>query len=496
MADRLIPGNRIAFAFFLAPVCIAFLVSSAQQTAEAKIQKRKLQRMEPIFDTSLVPKPTIFELNVKHTQIIYPEDPGKVLHGDSKIVDLSGEVKRDVLQGQALEEQLDSSVDTVEHEVKATFFVDLRKMAAKYAPDIEWMMESEIQAARLRSASEAARQEKLMQRELKARTPVPDIPSNTEPKKANIKDLASEIAKAAARDKTDSNDSSKQLAQALEQARSAKTPDMPNLIASASQIKTPLQVPASGPLAFPQGSGSLRGFPIPIPSNNSSVEIPELTGKRIPSIQDPQKAVPLKLPGNNPPTKILGPQLSDELVKAKLITPDSKALIAEMKKAQRNAKAMAKEAQTAMDMVLTSLRKIPELRLPANQATTAEAEDSLSTVKWDKWHAHFAELAREPILKCINEAGNPSGADTIEITVYNNHKLKASISKAGVSEFDQAMLRAYSLLDGNAGLQFPDGSRRKSITMQIDNKHTGKGAAKAVKSITTIGDKETIRLRH
>jgi hypothetical protein len=494
LANKLTPEPRLCFSLVLASACIGVFTLECSEPALAKVQKRKLLKMEPIIDTSLVPKPSRFELQVNHTQIIYPDDPDKVLHGDSKIVDLTGEVKNDVLKGQALEEQLDSSVDTVEHDVKATFFVDLRKMAAKYAPDLNWMIESEIQSARLRSANEAERQEKLMQKELKARTPVPDIPSAQSPKNANATDLASAIAKAAAKEKNSSLNASKQLSQALDKANSDKTPDLPKLIAHAPSI--PDSVSGSGPVVSIPGASGLPVSMPAIPSTNSSIVIPEVIANKVPSKQEAQKTNPLKLPLPKHGIPDLRHQLSDELVKASIKKPDTNALVAEMQKAQKKADALAKGAQTAMDMVLTSLKKIPELHFQSTkQPALAEPADTVSVVQWDKWHAHFAELAREPILKYMNSAGNPSGEDTVEITISNTQQLSARIVKPGAHEFDQSMLQAYRTLDGNADLHFPEGSRRKTITFQIDNKHMGKGAPVGVKSKTSIGDQEVLRTK-
>lgn len=493
---KLTKESRFCLSLLLLPVCFSAVYFACSTSADAKILKRKLQRMEPIFDTSLVPKPSKFELQVQHTQIIYPEDPNKVLHGESKIVDLSGEVKNDVLKGQAIEEQLDSTVDTVEHDVKATFFVDLRKMAAKYAPDLNWMIESEIQAARLRSASEAAQQEKKMQKELRARTAVPDIPNQNTPRKGNLKDLASEIARASAQNKSNSQDSSRQLSQALEKAHSDKAPEFPKLLARAAGIPESSQGNGTrGILLGGSGNAPLR-MPA-FPSNNSTVEIPDVNAKKLPTGNSPEKAKPEKLPAPNfPGLPDIGQKLSDELVKAKLKKPDSDALLAEMKKAQRNADKVANQAQTAMDIVLTSLRKLPAMQFSSAQnQTVAEPEDTVSVLEWDKWHTHFAELSHEPILKSMSSAGNPTGFNTVEIAVNNKHELSVRIVKSGNEAFDRAILQAYSSLDGNAELQFPAGSRRKTISFQIDNKHAGRGAPKAVKSTSSIGDKELLHIR-
>jgi hypothetical protein len=356
------------------------------------------------------------------------------------------------------------------------------------------MIESEIQSARLRSANEAERQEKLMQKELKARTPVPDIPSAQSPKNANATDLASAIAKAAAKEKNSSLNASKQLSQALDKANSDKTPDLPKLIAHAPSI--PDSVSGSGPVVSIPGASGLPVSMPAIPSTNSSIVIPEVIANKVPSKQEAQKTNPLKLPLPKHGIPDLRHQLSDELVKASIKKPDTNALVAEMQKAQKKADALAKGAQTAMDMVLTSLKKIPELHFQSTkQPALAEPADTVSVVQWDKWHAHFAELAREPILKYMNSAGNPSGEDTVEITISNTQQLSARIVKPGAHEFDQSMLQAYRTLDGNADLHFPEGSRRKTITFQIDNKHMGKGAPVGVKSKTSIGDQEVLRTK-
>jgi hypothetical protein len=145
-----------------------------------------------------------------------------------------------------------------------------------------------------------------------------------------------------------------------------------------------------------------------------------------------------------------------------------------------------------MDAILTHLRKIPPASMPAANTAVSAQLDSTETIQWDEWHSRFAGLARDPILLAVKKSGNPSGANTIEITVSADKHVTARIVTAGDKKFDQAILQAYQSLNHNPDLAFPAKSRRTSITFLIDNEHKRAGVPSGVDSQTSVGDKEVV----
>jgi hypothetical protein len=145
---------------------------------------------------------------------------------------------------------------------------------------------------------------------------------------------------------------------------------------------------------------------------------------------------------------------------------------------------------------LTHIRRLPSPTVPTESGSAPavdEDTDLKMTILWDAWHAQFADLARDPILKSVGKLNNPSGEDTVEITVTRNHHVFAHLSNPGKNkQFDDAILQSYQSLDGDPRLEYPPGSRRRSITFLIDNEHKEPGAPTAVKSQTTQGDKEVL----
>lgn len=432
---------------------LALIILLAPQDTLARSKKllQYLPPMVPKFDTPEIAQRAPFKIKIKHTDVIFPEDPKVLLHGTTKVVDLSADKNDGMLHGAVSDENQQSTIDTVEHGVKPKFYVDLRKLAAKYAPDIEWMMETEIAAARRRAAGDASRQEKRMERELKARAPqaaAPSLPARVEANPELTRALDAEIAQTKQRKQKEEESAAKQLDSALASAKA--------------------------------GAEKMPGFPsLPF------LMAPEM--KSAPELKTPQ------MPKAN--TSASEKQMAQALVKANLKTPSEAELTAEMERAKKHAQIAVKQAKPAMDMILTSMRQVPSMHFPTAAEAEAEKElDGPESIKWDKWHSHFAELASNPILKAVAAAGNPSGSNTVEITVMPNHHIDVRLTQSGNSEFDKAIVRAYQSLDQNSELAYPAGSRRSAVTFLIDNKHTGLGVPTGVKSQTSI-DTEVLRQR-
>jgi len=634
----------------LLAICVTIVPSAA--FAKATKVKRKMVMQEPIFDTSLVPQPSRFVGHLEHTQIIYPKGSETILHGTNHLVDLSEEEHKDVLRGRIIEEQRQSFLKTREYGIKPQFFIDLRALTAKYAPDIARFMDAELEAAHKRLAAQVAKQEDIMNKKLKSSAQdavMPALPS-TKPLSAQIsKDFNKELARAQqgtldanaatpklnatlnkqqkpqfsmpaipdhnvstlphqlnAKDQpqipqspiNDSNDANKRMAKEIAQAKrdqaqmpaaaasddpfpdpakrpqltapqlpkfnfkfpdlknianNVKLPEIPkeNLLSQAmppakphidlsapripapqpddvldgKRIPTPQpndvlggkRIPAPQPndvlggkrIPTPQPNDVLGGKRIPTPQPNDALagrRIPtqndELNGRRIPTQNDALngRRIPTPLPNNDLSAKLIPPQMPAQTdLHGKLKDPKDAelAMKAEMLRAKNKNLTDISMAQPALHAVLTNLRTEPKLLLPDEQeGLSAVPESAADTIKWDKWHEQFAQLAQQPILSEMQKGGNPAGNNTVRITVFANHRVEVNINQAASSKaFDSAMLKAYQSLSGNPALQYPDGSRRSSVTFLVDNRHDSTDQITAVKSTTSVGDKELLR-RH
>ncbi|MBX9719816.1 MAG: hypothetical protein K2X81_00335 [Candidatus Obscuribacterales bacterium] len=495
---------------------LILLLSAQSQLALAKSKAhRKLipltQMLEPKFDTSLVPQPSHFELGTTYTQIVYPKDPAKILHGESKVVDLSGKIKNDILRGQINEENRISSINTREYGIKPKFFVDLRKMEAKLAPDFAWQMEAQMKDAQRKLAGQVERQEKLMNKELKSRQPIADLPAlplsaNANPDKGKALDAA--IEKAKERERRNLH-SVQPFEDALSRAKANLKTQLliPNKQVSIPTLSEP-QIAASA-VRGGGGGGSGVGGSGKIDSSNAERQMAAELAKAKLTVPLPTTTTALKFPTPDqksvsaipsiPKTNVADPErlMAEQLAKAKLLPSPDEQVKAALMQANTAAQVRLNKAQPLLNAIMTSLRRLPSPDMPTGLSAGKALElDAKTAVEWDAWHAHFAELARDPILKAVNKAGNAAGADTVEITVRRDHHVTVRLSQKANTAFDQAIVAAYQSLDGNPALEFPSGSRRSSVSFLIDNKHADSGTPSVVKSQTSVGDKEIFRLRH
>jgi len=118
-----------------------------------------------------------------------------------------------------------------------------------------------------------------------------------------------------------------------------------------------------------------------------------------------------------------------------------------------------------------------------------------STISWDRWYAGIAKLSEPRLVDALEKHHNPSGSNSILITVWSNRRLTVSLVQGHNTEFDAAILEAYGSLDGKAQLAFPTGSCRQQVSFFIDNKHNIQGAVSSVDSQPFVGDKERQRIK-
>jgi hypothetical protein len=116
---------------------------------------------------------------------------------------------------------------------------------------------------------------------------------------------------------------------------------------------------------------------------------------------------------------------------------------------------------------MATLRGTPELeRIPASGPGGLEI-----TIAWREWHENFAKLAAPKLIDAFDANGNPGGKDAVEITVFPDRRMSVKLVEPSNGDFDGAVLDAYRSLDGNAGLTFPPGSQRSSVTFVEDVSH-------------------------
>lgn len=113
-----------------------------------------------------------------------------------------------------------------------------------------------------------------------------------------------------------------------------------------------------------------------------------------------------------------------------------------------------------------------------------------TALSWDKWYAKMGSIIHDPLLRALDKHGNPSGANTVLVTVWKNHRLSIQVTQPSNAAFDQAVVEAYKSLDNNPAIEFPAGSCRTVVTYFIDNRHATEGTPIGITKQIIKGDKE------
>lgn len=119
-------------------------------------------------------------------------------------------------------------------------------------------------------------------------------------------------------------------------------------------------------------------------------------------------------------------------------------------------------------------------------------KENPNVLSWDEWYKKLSELLKDPLLEAMDKYNAPVGENSVRVTVKDNQKLTISIERSGGPEFDSAIIEAYSCLDGNPELAFPDGSLRPKVTFLSDHRHAVDAPVDDVTVFTLKGDKESI----
>lgn len=485
---------------------------------------------QPKFDTSVLPKRSRFELNVKHTDILYPANPAVLLHQTAKMVDLRGELKDSVLRGHVTE--ANSPIRTAEHGIKSVFNNDLFALIPKLAPDLSRQLESQIEKSQKRLAAEIARDQPLMQQQL-ARRPIAAMPIPMLPGSANMPSspvypanaavpsipLQGRLPTNAMPSNTVPANRAPNLSSQINAERARQQSGMqPTLKQASSQMQDALargrggvgsgnlQLPPGGagsgimpPGNMPPGIMPIASMPpvgvMPlsaIPANSPQAHMPTTIVTPVARIPDTQIEVAV-LPGPQSNSDLTGKlrraeqQIQAQLGAAGRLNAANNEVTAQLARARQ----IELAATPQLNAIMTHVRRLPTADVEALTAVAKMGQGAGDrTILWDAWHARFAKLAHDPLLKAFKSAGGPAGSNTVSITVTADSAVKVSLTKSSNPNFDKAVVQAYQSLNKNPGLTYPAGSMRRSVTFLVDNDHKTEGTASSVNSQTSIGDKE------
>ncbi len=498
-------------------IMLVVMSFSSQVAMGKRPTPMKLIKQEPIIDTSIFVKPSRFEIGIKHTDILSPPDPAILLKErlrdmrlrdlrlrelrirDMRLRELRARTDKSdsALRGSVAEDNRRSIIETLEYGVKPQFYADLFKLMPETAPDLTSQMEAQLSESKVRLTAQVAQAEKLMKLQLSARQPqrplVPLVPhSDVTPELSS--QLKQQLARAEKQPRVQpaptvgstsgAVELSKQIKLQLARSQEAERAQIERgnqqlQLALASARQNAPRVPT--PTGMPP-----NGHPLQFPNSGVVASLNRPTDDAQKQMQEQLVAAKFKRPPEA--------DIAAHLVAAKLQSPAETEVAARLMQAKKKNDAIAAQTKPQMDAIVTALRLPPAIDNPTipNRATAVEAVAD-AVIPWDLWHANFAKLARTPLLNAISKSTNPSGANTVSITVRPDHHLVVSLTRKSNPAFDEAVLNAYRSLDGNGALEYPAGSRRKTVTFLIDNKHGASGTPSGVKSQTSVGDKEHTR---
>jgi hypothetical protein len=435
-------------------ICGAILFASVGPCAAKYIEQK------PIFDTTYLPKKqSPFQLGIKHTSIVYPLN--LQARGDARVVNLIADANDSVLRGAVETAVPTSTINTIEHGMKSQFHLDLTALIPKIAPDISRHLDAEIEKAQRALAGRVAEMPP-------ARPPSP----NAIPRIPQVARVAESLTP--------------KLKAALAQTPNINKPVVGNVAIPPQKAKP---MPSIADQASPMfaagmgggaggaggsggagGAGTLGGIPsggsgstavkMPVPNTNIKVSMPNV---------QPNTAAPLSIPQHRSTSTDVGAQLGSAETKAKLI---------------------AQKTPADLDALKAQAHLLP--KMPSPDTDVNGELIGQTAILWDAWHKQFAKLAGDALIKSVNSANNPLGANTVSVTITPDQHLSIAITKGSNAKFDAATVAAYRSLDGNPALAYPKGSLRSAVSFLVDNKHTKAGVASVVSSKTLTGDKEVL----
>jgi hypothetical protein len=96
-------------------------------------------------------------------------------------------------------------------------------------------------------------------------------------------------------------------------------------------------------------------------------------------------------------------------------------------------------------------------------------------IPWDEWYSNFANAVKQPLIEALRKHGDAAGTNTVLVTVWSDGLLDVQTQRSDNTEFDAAVLEAYKSLVFTPVLQFPQGSKRVSVSFYTDHRHLEQG---------------------
>ncbi len=168
--------------------------------------------------------------------------------------------------------------------------------------------------------------------------------------------------------------------------------------------------------------------------------------------------------------------------------------IQEEKKRMRKEK---RDRRSESDKVIAPSSVDAQVKLQPTQVPAGLSAQPLDpiqeTLLWDRWYAHINDLVCRGLNTTLGAHGDPAGKCLIHIVITPNHRLQATVVRSSDPAFGQAILEAYKILDGNAELAFPQGTRRSKQEYETEHEKDLPQPISQINSDTIHGDREYIK---
>lgn len=464
----------------------------------------KFIELKAVFDTSVLPeKHSPFQIGIKHTNIIYPQSYRAALRGKSDFFSLragtttlQGSAGATTLKGTVTAAPKESTLHTVEHGVSSQFYLDLRAMIPKFAPDISRSLDAQIADTNRKLAAQVSAAAPKLQAQLQAPKTVPTIPGKP---RSDIPDLPKLLQVAGQNQPLMPAKPIGTIANPIPgnlQTANAGRLFPANLRLAANPVLPGSMQPGSGFMP----PGSLNGTP----GGGSLTMPPAKPGTKLSQVEQAMRSQLANAKVNSnissatidaqrTNAKLALPARPDQSVNAQLRIPTSGTDV------NGRLRLPTTDAQVlpSLDSLAAKARLLPSSKMPS--APGNDALDEMSGQKailWDAWHKNFSNVAGAAVRGALNKVGSPKGTNTVTVTVWPNNHMQVSLSKPSNSKFDAAVLQAYRTLEGSKTLSYPAGSLRSSVSFSVDNKHLSEDLVSVVNSKTTSGDKEVLQHGH
>jgi len=381
---------------------------------------------------------SVFDLQTKQEDVLAPNS-NRLLNGKAEQTQSSANSK--LLQGGA--EELASPVTSIQRKGSTLLPQNLKYLTPTISPSDQKQLQAEINRARRTEFGKIdPNSARLLQSGVSKKSPNLDIDLfSAIPKLAPPNMLGSQLALPKSLHNDVSRAEEEELQRAMRHANS-NVDDIPGFGRANEVPNLNIDAEISGAKRFQQ-----------IPSDDIDLQIDKQKAVRQQSVPD-----------------------IDAIMKSQLA---------------RSKPAMDADLARAKTELQSVFRRItPNEDLAVNGRLKPSNVDSENSLCWDEWYKTVARLVEPLLLKELERRGDPSGANSVSITVWPNHRLAVQIVRGRHNDFDAATIHAYRSLDGNPLLAYPKGSLRPEVTFVVDNKHEVTGAISGVNTKPFVGDFE------